>query len=235
MSNLTSSRNTVVHQESMALMPWYVNGTLSASEHDMVASHLLRCAACRHESRWLNSLQMAVSENESDEAMQMGLDRAWARIGQAEAPRPSLAGHVRRFGRRLMSALRLPQLTRHQAVMAGSLALVVMLVGAMWRYPTDTAPSLSAPYRTLSSPVVPSASHAKEAHIVVVFAPETTTRRIQALLDQVGAQLLGGPNPEGAYVLSTDEGKRAEVLRRLQGLNEVRFAQPAEGTALERP
>lgn len=235
MSNLTSSRDTFVHQESMALMPWYVNGTLSASEHDMVASHLLRCAACRHESRWLNSLQMAVSEDESVEAMQMGLDRAWARIGRAEAPRPTLAAHVRRLGRRLVRDLHLLQLTRHQALMAGSLALVVMLVGAMWRYPADTAPSPSAPYRTLSSPVVPSANSGKEAHIVVVFSPNITTRRIHALLDQVGAQLLDGPNPEGAYVLSTDQAKQAEVLRSLQGQTEVRFAQPAEGTALERP
>ena len=47
MSTTLSRSKPDDHQEAQLLLPWYVNGTLPLPEHEAVAAHLLRCAACR--------------------------------------------------------------------------------------------------------------------------------------------------------------------------------------------
>lgn len=216
-------------------MPWFVNGTLSDSERDMVATHMQRCAACRHESRWLQSLQSAVSEEAQDEAMQMGLDRALARIGQAERPGLTLTGKARQIGRRCRHWLDLMWQSRPLAVKMSYATVALVLLGSLLRVAIEPAGMPAATYRTLSSPYAPAQASSRQAQIAVVFSPSLTPHDIQGLLNQVGAQLLSGPTPEGAYVVQADSNKRVDVLRALQDHPGVRFAQPAEGTALEQP
>jgi len=38
------------NEEAARLLPWYVNGRLSAADTERVASHLQRCAICRNDA-----------------------------------------------------------------------------------------------------------------------------------------------------------------------------------------
>ena len=55
-----------VHQEILELLPWYLNGTLEASERDQVEHHLQSCSSCQRESEELMGLQSVVLEEAVD-------------------------------------------------------------------------------------------------------------------------------------------------------------------------
>src|ERR1700758_4291804 len=76
-----------VHSEVAELLPWYVNGSLNAPEHDVVARHLMACKACHQESLMLSRLQVELSEEELDTDMRASLTRVRQRIEHAAQPR----------------------------------------------------------------------------------------------------------------------------------------------------
>lgn len=50
------------HREIDALLPWYVNRTLTDDEYGRVEAHLSECARCQRELDWLCELRSAASE-----------------------------------------------------------------------------------------------------------------------------------------------------------------------------
>ena len=54
------------HQEILELLPWYLNGTLEASERDQVETHLHSCSSCQREADELMSLQSVILEDAVD-------------------------------------------------------------------------------------------------------------------------------------------------------------------------
>ena len=57
----TQSSNTI-HEDVDGLLPWYVNGTLSAAEREYVEEHLSDCADCAQELAALRRIAEAVQD-----------------------------------------------------------------------------------------------------------------------------------------------------------------------------
>lgn len=53
------------HGECRELLPWYLNGTLTAAEHEAVARHIKRCAACRSDIDLLERMRKAVLHSDA--------------------------------------------------------------------------------------------------------------------------------------------------------------------------
>lgn len=57
---------TPICDETQHLLPFFVNGSLEPQEHRSVRHHLIRCAACRAETRRLEGLMEMLSEQRLD-------------------------------------------------------------------------------------------------------------------------------------------------------------------------
>jgi anti-sigma factor RsiW len=210
-----------VHSKVAELLPWYVNGTLNAQEHEVVARHLKECKACHQESQKLSRLQAEVSEEELDVDMRASLARVRQRIDAAQPRRDPLAwlADWRRLERPVRQVL---------ATQTALVATLLMMVG--WLVYTPAPP---ANFHVLGAHS--SLNSEAQAQIVVVFAQNATERQMRATLLRVGASMVRGPTAEGAYVLAVDAGKRAHALADLKQQGSVVFAEPADGTALAVP
>ena len=213
-----------VHSEVAELLPWYVNGTLKAQEHDLVARHLMACKACHQESQMLSRLQADVREEELDVDMRASLTRVRQRIEHAAQPRRGplawLADHWRRLERPVRHVL---------ATQTALVAMLLMMVG--WLAYTPAPPP--ADFHVLGAHS--SLNSAAQAQIVVVFAQNATEHQMRAMLLRMGANVVRGPTAEGAYVLAVDAGQRAHILADLKQQGSIVFAEPADGTALAVP
>ena len=130
-------------RETEALLAWYVNGTLDASEHARVERHLTECLRCRREAERLRELQAAVTQEISVPALERALAGAHARLDEFEQRwRP--AALMQRLGKSWRAAA--PAV---RAALAVQLALIIGLALAL-----TLSRESPAPYRTLSAPAV---------------------------------------------------------------------------------
>jgi len=191
-----------VHKVVDALLPWYINGTLSREEHDYVHRHVAECALCRHEVEWLRQLHAAcvAAESTPDGAKALGHLRR-----QLEAPRVAgeASGRTRRpwqlDGKQVRWALA-------ASVLVGVLAVALVR--------QNDAPAL---YRTLAAPE----SAARTGSLIVVFDPTTTEADLRRMLRKAGARLVDGPMQSNAYVLDVPAGQRDHAIRALRSERSV--------------
>ena len=200
------------HRNADALLPWFVNETLSDDERASVDRHLRDCARCRREVEALRQLQAFCRS-------------APARIDATPGPRnvndrvtaASHRGSVRPWLQRFLQRWRrAPQWTRWVIVaeFAGVLALTAF-VGA---YDGES----SAPYRTLGAP--PAAS--PYGTIAVVFVPGLAEAEMRRILQAAGARIVDGPTTTDAYVLRVPTGHRIDALMTLRSEPAVVLAEP---------
>lgn len=57
-----SDASKAMHEEVILLLPWYVNGTLSASERGKVQAHLDTCSDCRDEVSFCTDMMASVQQ-----------------------------------------------------------------------------------------------------------------------------------------------------------------------------
>jgi anti-sigma factor RsiW len=186
------------HDDLIALLPWYVNGTLDERDMARVSRHLETCAACAREAE-------ATLRD--------------ARALHAE-PRPELEsferGRDRNFAR-LVARLDRPPKRRAPSIALGIAATVLLAVGAAtwWRgEPGET-------FRALSSPLTGS------DHMVLqlMFEPGASERDVRELLRASGGTLLGVPSKKGVYRVALADGVNGEaVAARLEEHPMVVFA-----------
>ncbi len=193
------------HRETLALLPWYANGTLSAAEHAAVEAHVAVCLPCRGELGALRALAHAVASAPAPGAdigpSTAGFERLRARLVVPQDPP--------RFG------LRLPRAPRWTyAVMA---AQAVLLLGVM------LVPRMEAPYRTLSTPPIAAAP----VHLRVVFDAALTEGALRTLLQHHKAEIVAGPSRYGVYTLAVPAASTPTTLSALRANPGVRFAEPA--------
>jgi hypothetical protein len=226
------------HGEALTLLPWFVNGSLSAQEAARVSAHLQHCAGCRQETRWLTQLREAVQDDATQEAMHLGMQRIWGKIEQAAQPpepqRTRLQQGWARAREQLASIAH--GFTHTRLAGALSVLLVALLSGAWWWSPWPHGSPTEAPYRMLSAmPPKVAPGSASEAQIAVIFKQDASRETIATLLQDTRSRLLTGPTPEGAYVLAVDAARMRTTLQALQQRPDIRFAEPVQGTELEQP
>ncbi len=198
-----------VHQEA-ALLPWYVNGTLSESDRHQIDRHLATCPACRAEleelTRWKSDLGTiyAAQTGPSSQAARRVFDTVMReastrRIGQTRQ-QSWLEGMDQWF-----RALFLPRWVPTLAAI-----LLVTQVGlVLW---------LSMP-PTKSEEVSSRSLGVQTARLSVVFQSGATEEHIRSLLQFVRGHVIDGPTTDGTYiieVLAEDESiahKKLEMLR----------------------
>ncbi len=210
--------NWSAHSEADALLPWYVNGSLSEHERRAIDRHVRGCGRCRREIETLRQLQDAVrelggSEPDTDVAFQRliaGMDHRRGR------------GAGRRFGRlrdRIVAWWGRASSGKRWAVAAPCTALlaVAALLVAMPHRTVDGT------YATLGAVPIPSVT---AGTIVVVFDPRLPEAELRSIVRDAAARLVDGPTESHAYVLQVPAAREADVLAALRRRDGVLLAQP---------
>jgi anti-sigma factor RsiW len=200
------------HRIADALLPWFVNGTLSDDERASVDRHLRECARCRREVEVLRQLQAFCRSVPASIDATPG-PRNVKDGASAASRRGSIAPRLQRF---LEHWRRAPQWTRW--VIAGEFAVAVALTAFVGAHD----PESSAPYRTLgtASPASPFGT------IAVVFMPDIAEAEMRRILQAAGARIVDGPTATDAYVLQVPTGHRTDALTTLRSEPAVVFAEP---------
>jgi anti-sigma factor RsiW len=196
--------------EAALLLPWYVNGTLSADEVRHVEAHLLRCETCRAE------LAEQRQWRELMRGLRARLDAVQAATGGQPTPERGAPAP--------------PARPRHRVNTWLAAAVVVQAVALGWlatmALPGGRASGLEPRYRTLTSTAPPHG-----AQFRVVFTPKTTLAELEELLRANRLAGVAGPSEAGLFTLAlpadtrSDEARRA-VLARLRADPRVLFAEP---------
>jgi len=205
------------HRSSDALLPWFVNGTLSDDERTSVDRHLRECARCRREVEALRQLQAFCRSAATSVDATHGLRNLNDRIS-ASSRGGSMGSWLRRF---LEHWRRAPQWARWVIVaqFAGVIALTAF-VGAR----DDES---SAPYRTLGA----LSRTSPYGTIAVVFMPGIAEAEMRRIVQATGARIIDGPTSTDAYVLRVPTGHRTDALVTLRSDPAVVLAEPLSARA----
>ena len=220
--------------EAARLLPWFVNGTVSAADGERVARHLEHCQICRSDLDHERALRAALKDGGAVEyAPQAGLARTLARIDELTRETPAAAEAARARAAR-------PARRRITATQWLTAAVVVQAIGIgllgsslLARQPGDRA----APgYETLSS-ATPVASGPR---IRAVFTPAMKIGELRMLLGAQRLVVVAGPSEAGVFTLGSlgpaaDRGRLEAMLTGLRANPGVLFAEPASDDAAARP
>jgi anti-sigma factor RsiW len=196
------------HARAFELLPWLVNGTLSGAEREAVEAHARACIACRRELKEQQRLHGALrARRTADVSAEAGFDRLERDLDPAVDARPW-------WRRRHRYAAFAP----FAVSAAAGLAVLAILV---WFTPL---PQLDGSYSTLATAPTTAAPV-----LDVVFAEDTTAAEMQALLDEIGGEIVAGPSEVGRYSVrvpaaGSDAARWQKLLDALGADSRVRFA-----------
>ena len=229
----TEQEETCAH-EAMALLPWYVNGTLGLEERRAVEDHLASCAICPDELVALLKVQSVLRRElaGAPEPSAALLQKVRGRI--AESPvvaDQTQAADVRPPGRSAwawLSNLLGPALRPGWALAALGVIVIqaVLVLGLVTRWPWGDRPE----YRTLTGPTIAERHSGPRVRLRVAFSEEAPEKGIRAVLGELKATIVDGPSAAGFYVIDVplDGGLKTppEAVRALRGRPDVvRFAE----------
>jgi len=200
------------HRLADAVLPWFVNGTLSDDERASVDRHLRECARCRREVEGLRQLQAFCRSAPASVDATAGLRDLNDPVSVASR-RGSMGRWLQRF---LEHWRRAPQWTRW--VIVAQFAGAVSLTAFVGAHDVES----SAPYRTLGAPSPASPYGA----IAVVFMPDIAEAEMRRILQAAGARIVDGPTSTDAYVLQVPAGHRSNALVTLRSEPAVVLAEP---------
>ncbi|MBI4381332.1 MAG: zf-HC2 domain-containing protein [candidate division NC10 bacterium] len=232
----TEQEETCAH-EAMALLPWYVNGTLGSDERRAVEDHLATCALCPDELVALLKVQSVLRREgaEAPEPSAALLQKVKGRIAEAPAVTDqSMPGARHQQDRSTWAWL---AHVVHPALRPGwALAALVLLtvqtaviVGLVARGPSGGIPE----YRTLTGPPISGQPSGPRVRLRVAFVEQAPERSIRAALGELHATIVDGPSAAGFYVIDVPLDGSAvrtpeEAVRTLRERHEViRFAESA--------
>lgn len=214
--------NSLSHRQAWDLLPWLVNGSVSAEERAAVEEHLQGCAECRDELSFQRSLRQAlITERSFELEPQAGWQRLSARLdaAPAEAIEDAPHGPIR--------ALRggwMPWLVA--AMVVEALGLGAMGT-ALWSGHTALLATRAPVYRTLAAAQSPMPMPT----LRVVFTPTMTLAQLLALLSDTRLRVVSGPSESGVWTLGPAEPlaePTPSLLRRLRASPDVRLAEPLD-------
>jgi anti-sigma factor RsiW len=193
------------------LLPWYVNGTLSAPERQHADEHLANCASCRAELTELQSVREQVRAAAIEQAVPDTFNAARRHIQRHAVPdtaaqptrrgdAPGVVGVVRRGLRTLFAP---------QWVPAAALALVLVQSAALLWMSQRTPDQAQISSRGLAAPAT---------RIKLSFQPASAEKDLRQLLGEIHAHVVGGPTPDGEYIIEVPTTDAARVAQKLATL-----------------
>lgn len=230
MTSLTrDARQSDSHREIEELLPWYANGALDPAERARVEQHLEHCPACRADLAQCRTLAQWVETHDTAtwQPAPAAFDRLMADIDQlatssapiepAKAP-PPLFQRILGWLRETPSPVRWTLAFESMAVAA--LVLAVLL---------PAAPVTDASYETLSRGENRPAAAGPQVR--VMFADPLTVGDLRALLQEIGGQMVAGPNSLGIYTIALAGAAAPDVALRqalavLRAHRQVQLAEP---------
>jgi len=193
------------------LLPWYANGTLSVHERHLADAHLAACSSCRAELAELQSmreqLRAASVEQTAPELFQAVRTKIGAGAAQQAAdrnsPRSDPAGLIGSVARGLRALL------APQWAPAAALALVLLQSAALlWMNQRMTGEGqISSRGLSLAA-----------TQIKLSFQPASAEKDLRQLLGEIHAHIVGGPTPEGEYIIEVPTTDAARVAQKLATL-----------------
>jgi hypothetical protein len=194
------------HEKILELLPWYINGTLKASERETVERHLQACLPCHAALKQEQRMQGLVQAQEN------------VPIG----PEHGIADLVRRIDRdrtpkRRRANQRTPLIAYGvAAALAGLLAWLVFLSPN-----SQLDQQGQAGFSTLSS-----GGETSGLRIDIVFSDGLSSADIDAIIDGIRGERISGPSELGRYTIAIparSENERDELLTRLRDDSRIRF------------
>jgi anti-sigma factor RsiW len=201
-----------VHREA-ALLPWYVNGTLSSEERLQVDRHVAVCSGCRAELDELLHLRTDLQDVFAAEPSPSArlAETVKARIAREAARDSGVAGfssvteRFERWSRSLFAPRWVPGLAMLLVVTQGALLLWLL------QQPAQEA-------------VVTRSLQPAPVQIHVTFHAQATEEQIRTVLQAVQARVVDGPSGDGVYLVELPRDPRVsaeEKVRALLGHSEV--------------
>jgi len=204
-----------VHPQVL-LLPWYLSGTLSAGEQAEVAEHLASCTACRDELESLQdfgpSIRSAFADLSAPSPAALQAVKARIAAGPAASARTTHTTRYRRESTTLSDRIAgfFQTLLMPKWAPAAAMALIVAQFGFLtWSIQSPT------PQPVVTTRTLP----ADKTRLRIVFAPAATENDIRAVLGEVHAKFVGGPDANTAYVVEVP-GTNAE--RTQQKIDQLR-------------
>ena len=220
--------------DAAAILPWYVNGTLTQEERQAVEDHLAGCVLCSEELVTLLKVQAGLRWELADAPDPSS--PLWGKVkGRMVAPPAATDQSISATGRpeRRLAWAWLADLLRPPLRPGWALAAIVLIavqtaviVSLMARRPSGGIPE----YRTLTGPTTPGQPSGPRVRVRVAFVEQAPEQAIRAALGQLNATIVNGPTAAGFYLIDVPldaAGKSAKgVLQVLRGNSEViRFAE----------
>ena len=202
------------HADIAALIPWYVNETITDEERRRIDAHLAGCESCRRELEDQRRVHAAMSRDTAVEFMPAAsLNRLRARLDGVESARRADPA-VPRPRVRIMS---------WQGLMAASVALMAVALSFLAADRFQARAHAGAEYYTVTSAVPRPAGEVIRA----VFSPAVTLAELQGMLDEAGLRIVAGPTEAGVYSLAQTDprGSVSSSLALLRAHAKVRFAE----------
>ena len=195
------------HEQTQALLPWHVTGTLTPPEKTLVTAHLAECAECRAGLVTETALRDHVA------GLEVGVEDRWAVLRERI--------EVGRAGPRVarLSAFRRPVALGW--MLAGHAAVAACAVLAFMTVPR-AAPEPS--YKLLGAP-----AEAASGNVILLFGPDTTEQQLRDTLEAARGRIVDGPTASGAFVIRVPDAERTAALERLRALRHVALAEPISG------
>ncbi len=212
------------HDRVWALLPWYLNGSLKASELELVKEHLRVCLLCRKEAAEQETLYHRLQHAPLVEvSSKPSFQRLLSRIREEEGSRrksgakqsangfAELGGHCRQ-----LLALRRLAVALAMGLLAFSLPWLLRGLSPVSAYHTVANPGSLGQYG--------------KNDIRVVFANQTGEAEIGRIVASVHGQIVDGPTQRSVYTIriAGDGGHPlSAILQALRGNKAVVFAEPA--------
>ncbi len=161
------------------LLPWFVNGTLSDVERQVVELHLERCPQCHQETVLLEKMRTEVKNLPIQSPGELGLNRLL---------------HQVRASQHISNTEALPQTGWWRTGLAIAASLIISVQAGLL---------IDAWY--LSRPMVPLAGPQRQEPVIQVsFVSTATATEIRQIISIVHGNIIEGPSPLGIYRIHLD-------------------------------
>jgi hypothetical protein len=194
-----------IHEKVQTLLPWFVVGTLTGEELDLVNRHLHICKECQSDFTWQCKLQATPPEDE----VALDVDQAFAKLLPRLMPIQTKAAKTAKAQRRSLweSISHLWRGNSHwmQWALAGQLVAIVGLTVL-----------LASSYHDVSTYRALGANVNANGNMVVVFKPDTSEMELRHILRNADARIVNGPTVTDAYLLNIPDAKLNKSLHDLR-------------------
>lgn len=206
------------HQEVWNLLPWYINRSLDAAEQDFVKRHVKTCVTCRIE---INQQKQLFEKLQQPDLLQQVSQVSFAQLKKRMHGQSKSRKEQKLYSHQFLGFVK-------YAALAASLLLLAMPF--MLNLPIDE-PELKGEYRTLANPA--EGEH-KNNILRIVFAENSGTEQIEAILNGVSGHIINGPSKNGIYEVQIGNQQANfqeihDVISHLRKNSLVVFAEPSHG------